>query len=106
MMTHVERALRVLEEARRLGEVRIDPHDAVEAIVQAGLLAPDLPEPTFSFGDGTKAWFVEDEDGRGIGSIYIFNGEILLSTAAGRVKGAPAKMRKIGLALLAATNHA
>ncbi|WP_284770946.1 hypothetical protein [Corynebacterium rhinophilum] len=68
--------------------------------------ALDLPEPTFSFGDGTKAWFVEDDEVRGIASIYIFNGEVLLSTAAGRVKGAPAKMRKIGLALLAAANHA
>ncbi|WKS54929.1 hypothetical protein [Corynebacterium accolens] len=105
MMTNVERALQVLEEARRLGEVRIDPHDAVEAIAQAGLLAPDLPEPTQSFSDGTKFWFVEDDEVRGIASIYIFDGEVLLSTAAGRVKGSPAKMRKIGLALLAATNH-
>lgn len=107
MMTNVDRALQVLEEARRLGEVRIDPHDAVEAIVQAGLLAPELPEPTFSFSDGTKAWFIEDgEEGYCIGATYIFNDEILLRTAAGRVKGAPAKMRKIGLALLAVTNHA
>lgn len=107
MMTNVERALQVLEEARRLGEVRIDPHDAVEAIVQAGLLAPELPEPTFSFNDGTKAWFIEDgEEGYCIGATYIFNVEILLRTAAGKVKGAPAQMRKIGLALLAAANHA
>lgn len=106
MMTNVERALQVLEEARRLGEVRIDPHDAVEAIVQAGLLAPEMPEPAFSFSDGTKAWFVEDDEVRGIASIYIFNGEVLLSTAAGKVKGAPSQMRKIALALLAATNHA
>ncbi|MEJ4093752.1 hypothetical protein [Corynebacterium accolens] len=105
-MTNVERALQVLEEARRLGEVRIDPHDAVEAIVQAGLLAPELPEPAFSFSDGTKAWFVEDDEVRGIASIYIFNGEVLLSTAAGKVKGAPSQMRKIALALLAAANHA
>ena len=35
-MTHVERALQVLEEARRHGEIRIDPHDAVEVIAQAG----------------------------------------------------------------------
>ncbi|MDK8469853.1 hypothetical protein [Corynebacterium accolens] len=105
-MTNVERALQVLEEARRLGEVRIDPHDAVEAIVQAGLLAPELPEPAFSFSDGTKAWFVEDNEVRGIASIYIFNGEVLLSTAAGKVKGAPSQMRKIALALLAAANHA
>lgn len=107
MMTNVERALQVLEEARRLGEVRIDPHDAVEAIVQAGLLAPELPDPTFSFSDGTKAWFIEDgEEGYCIGATYIFNDEILLRTAAGKVKGAPSQMRKIALALLAATNHA
>lgn len=77
-----------------------------QALHDAGLLAPDLPEPAQSFSDGTKGWFVEDDEGRDIGSIYIFDGEILLCTAAGRVKGAPAKMRKIGLALLAATNHA
>ncbi|MCG7243798.1 hypothetical protein [Corynebacterium sp. ACRPS] len=70
------------------------------------LRAPDLPEPTFPFDDGTKGWFVEDDEVHDIASIYIFDGEVLLSTAAGRVKGAPAKMRKIGLALLAATNHA
>nr|DAS51630.1 MAG TPA: hypothetical protein [Caudoviricetes sp.] len=78
-----------------------------QALHDAGLLAPDLPEPTFSFSDGTKAWFVEDdEEGYCIGATYIFNGEILLHTAAERVKGAPSQMRKIALALLAAANHA
>lgn len=77
-----------------------------QALHDAGLLAPELPEPTLPFSDGTKGWFVEDDEGRDIGSIYIFNGEILLRTAAGRVKGAPSQMRKIALALLAATNHA
>lgn len=65
---------------------------------------PNLPAPTRSFSDGTKAWIVEDDEGRDIASIYIFNGEILLRTHAGSVKGAPAKMRKIGLAVLAAAN--
>lgn len=78
-----------------------------QALHDAGLLAPDLPGPAQSFSDGTKGWFVEDdEEGYCIGATYIFDGEVLLRTAAGRVKGAPAKMRKIGLALLAATNHA
>ncbi|MFR9969217.1 hypothetical protein ACL1HL_00915 [Corynebacterium striatum] len=44
-MTNFDRALRVLEAARRPGEHRIHPHDAVEALAKAGLLAPDLPEP-------------------------------------------------------------
>ncbi|MHA7726208.1 hypothetical protein [Corynebacterium hesseae] len=44
-MTNFDRALVVLESARRPGELRIHPNDAVEALAQAGLLAPDLPEP-------------------------------------------------------------
>lgn len=77
-----------------------------QALHDAGLLAPDLPGPAQSFSDGTKGWFVEDGEGRDIASTYIFNDEILLRTAAGRVKGSPAQMRKIALALLAAANHA
>lgn len=80
--------------------------DIADTLDESGLLAPELPEPAQSFNDGTKGWFVEDDEGRDIGSIYIFSGEILLRTAAGRVKGAPEKMRKIALALLAAANHA
>lgn len=67
---------------------------------------PDLPVPTRSFSDGTKAWIVEDEEGRDIAAICIFDGEILLRTPSGRVKDSPAQMRKVGLALLAAANHA
>lgn len=40
-MTSYDQALRVLETARRPGELRIHPHDAVEALAQAGLLTPD-----------------------------------------------------------------
>ena len=83
-----------------------NPQDLAKYLAQAGLLAPDLPGPAQSFSDGTKGWFVEDGEGRDIASTYIFNDEILLRTAAGRVKGSPAQMRKIALALLAATNHA
>lgn len=82
-----------------------EPECIAQDIADAGLLAPDLPEPTFSFDDGTKAWLVKDDEVRDIAATYIFDGEILLSTAAGKVKGAPEKMRKIGLALLAAANH-
>lgn len=40
-MTNFVHALAVLEAARRPGEIRIHPHDAVEALAQAGLIAPD-----------------------------------------------------------------
>lgn len=103
-MSNRARAAQVIEAAYEPGFDT--PRDLAGYLAESGLLAPDLPEPAQSFSDGTKGWFVEDEEGRDIGSIYIFNGEILLRTAAGRVKGVPAKMRKIGLALLAAANHA
>lgn len=102
-MNNRDRAAKFIEAAYETGFNT--PRDIAEYLDESGLLAPDLPEPAQSFSDGTKGWFVEDDEGRDIGSIYIFDGEILLRTAAGRVKGAPAKMRKIGLALLAATNH-
>lgn len=103
-MNNQDRAAKFIEAAYETGFNT--PRDIAEYLDESGLLAPDLPEPAQSFSDGTKGWFVEDDEGRDIGSIYIFDGEILLRTAAGKVKGAPSQMRKIALALLAATNHA
>ncbi|WP_411708652.1 hypothetical protein [Corynebacterium sp. LaCa116] len=45
-MSNYDRALKALEAARRPGDLRIHPNDAVEALGQAGLIAPDLPEPS------------------------------------------------------------
>lgn len=57
-MSNYDRALKVLEAARRPGDLRIHPHDAVEALAQAGLLADDLPAANdldIPIPDG-KAW--------------------------------------------------
>lgn len=54
-MTNYDHALQILESTRQLGELRIHPHDAVEALAQAGLLAPELPEPVEE-KDGTSWW--------------------------------------------------
>lgn len=64
-MTNYDRALAVLEDARRPGDLRIHPNDAVEALAEAGLLAPDLPEanaPDIFVPDG-KGWLLDDENG-------------------------------------------
>ena len=64
-MTNYDRALEVLEAARRPGDLRIHPTDAVEALAQVGLLAPDLPEandPSIFVPDG-KGWLLDDENG-------------------------------------------
>lgn len=98
MMTNIERAIQVLEKARRHGEIRIHPHDAVEAIVQANLLAEDLPE--------------RPDDG-----IWGEEGEILIDTAVnGGVAITPPHpgviflntqdARKLAYAILAAEQYA
>lgn len=58
-MTNFDRALKVLEQVRRPGELRIHPHDAVEALAQAGLLAEDLPAPDRDMRD--QWWKAEYE---------------------------------------------
>lgn len=57
-MTNYDRALAVLEDARRPGELRIHPHDAVEALAKAGLLAPDLPERSRGMGTSGAVWYL------------------------------------------------
>lgn len=52
-MPNYDQALRVLEQARRPGELRIHPNDAVEALAEAGLLMPEPPEPD---GIRPKGW--------------------------------------------------
>lgn len=57
-MPNYDQALRVLEQARRPGELRIHPNDAVEALAQAGLLAEDPPEPSRGMGLGGAVWYL------------------------------------------------
>ena len=57
-MTNYDRALEVLEAARRPGDLRIHPHDAVEALAQAGLLAEDLPKPSRGMSAGGAVWYL------------------------------------------------
>lgn len=120
-MTHVERTLQVLEEARRLGEIRIDPHDAVEAIVQAGLLAPNLPAPT-KIDDYVYCWSkththlmnnwsagvaTEVEARGGVTALaWDDDAQVWIDVDHGEQILTPEDARSLGLALLAAANHA
>ncbi|WP_408933044.1 hypothetical protein [Corynebacterium marquesiae] len=57
-MTNFVHALAVLEAARRPGEIRIHPHDAVEALAKAGLIMPDLPEPDRAVDSDEAEWYL------------------------------------------------
>lgn len=42
------------------GEIRIHPHDAVEALAKAGLITPDLPEPSRGMtAPRGKVWYLD-----------------------------------------------
>ena len=56
-MSNYDRALKALEAARRPGDLRIHPHDAVEELAKAGLLAEDLPEPDWGTTHGAT-WYL------------------------------------------------
>ena len=62
-MTNYDRALEVLEAARRPGDLRIHPTDAVEALAQVGLLAPDLPEPDRENDLQGAVWYLNTQIG-------------------------------------------
>lgn len=68
-MTNFVHALAVLEAARRPGEIRIHPHDAVEALAKAGLIIPYLPEPNDPgiFVPDGKAGYLEGHTGLACG---------------------------------------
>lgn len=57
-MQNFDKALEILEQARRPGELRIHPTDAVEALAEAGLLAEDLPKPSRGMGSGGAVWYL------------------------------------------------
>ena len=57
-MSNYDRALAALEAARRPGDLRIHPHDAVEALAQAGLLAEDLPETDRAVASDEAEWYL------------------------------------------------
>ena len=118
-MTNYDRALAVLEAARRPGEIRIHPHDAVEALAQAGLIAPDLPplssdyasievptRRTLIMNDDDCPTLYENEDSILVGTV---NGEVNFSLGVHDEVSVTLPVDKavnFSIAVLAATQYA
>ena len=105
-MTNFDRALAVLDAARRPGEIHsIHPYDAVEALANAGLLATDLPEANdldIAVPNG-KAWLPCGLTGPSVWTVP--GGRIMVQ----RVEPGdltPAEARFFALAVLAAAQYA
>lgn len=104
-MTNFVHALAVLEAARRPGEIRIHPHDAVEALAKAGLIMPDLPEsndPGIFVPDG-KGWIPGGPHGP---SVWTAPGSPIMVQRIEPGDLTPDEARGVALALLAAAQYA
>lgn len=104
-MDNIDRALATLEAARRPGEIRIHPYDAVEALAKAGLLAPDLPEPNDPgiFVPDGKGWI----PGGALGpSVWTAPGSPIMVQRIEPGDLTPEEARGVAYALLAAAQYA
>ena len=104
-MTNFVHALAVLEAARRPGEIRIHPHDAVEALAKAGLIMPDMPEPSYVVTECDEQYPVWEP-----GSDYSIEkeapGEVTVSYHGEPAEPlTPQEARKLAHALLAEANY-
>lgn len=105
-MNNFDRALAVLDAARRPGEIRsIHPYDAVEALANAGLLAPDLPEANDAgiFVPNGKGWLPCGLTGP---SVWTAPGGRIMVQRVEPGDLTPAEARFFALAVLAAAQYA
>ena len=105
-MRNFDQALKVLEAARRPGDLRIHPHDAVEALAKAGLLAPDLPERSRGMGTSGAVWYLPYHIGdiRRMGEHIVAFGHDCQEKSFRLVLNAPEAVA-IGRTRLAAAKH-
>lgn len=105
-MTNYDRALAVLEAARRPGDLRIHPHDAVEALAKAGLLAPELPKPDLLSRHGWPRWQITNF-GNTKETVYVdyMRGGIFINVPACNMSTHPEDTTTLAHTLLAAANH-
>lgn len=104
-MTNYDRALAVLEDARRPGDLRIHPNDAVEALAEAGLLAPDLPEANDAgiIVPGGKGWLPQGLTGP---SVWTAPGGRVMVQRVEPGDLTPKEARDFAYTVLAAANYA
>lgn len=77
-----------------------------DALKEAGLLAPDAPQPFFEQGHGPN-WEIpiNDQDG-GVATVRALDGDVFIERHGQGFDTNPAEARQIAAALLAAANHA
>lgn len=107
-MTNQDQAALVIDKNLPIAE-KIERHAhaciIADALKEAGLLAPDTPQPFFEQGHGPN-WEIpiNDEDG-GVATIRALSGDVFIERHGQGFVTNPEEARKISAAILAAVNY-
>ena len=73
---------------------------------EAGLLAPDTPQPFFEHGNGPNWEIPINDQGGGVATVRTLIGDVYVERHGHGFITNPAEAREVAAALLAAANHA
>lgn len=73
---------------------------------EAGLLAPDTPQPFFEHGNGPNWEIPINDQGGGVATVRTLIGDVFIERHGQGFVTNPAEAREVAAALLAAANHA
>ena len=115
-MNNYDRAVQVIyDEANQMwerGEILTAAGEAerlANALADAGLLAPDTPQPFFEHGNGPNWEIPINDQGGGVATVRTLGGDVYIERPGhGHGHGFitnPEEVRKISAALLAAANY-
>lgn len=93
-MTNIDKAIEVIRREFEDDSKVYDEHTISLALCNAGLLMPDLPEPTYTTGNAV-VWKNDGDE------VFLEDGEISVASAI----RSPERSQRLVLAMLAAANY-
>lgn len=96
-------------ECNRIGDACLDcvreAKDAAKDVAEAGLLAPDTPQPFFEHGHGPNWEIPINDQGGGVATVRTLIGDVFIERHGHGFITNPEEARKIAAALLAAADY-
>ena len=111
-MNNYDRAVQVIyDEANQMwerGEILTAAGEAerlANALADAGLLAPDTPQPFFEHGNGPNWEIPINDQGGGVATVRALDGDVFIERHGRGFITSPAEAKQLAAAILAAAKH-
>lgn len=108
-MTNQDQAALVIDKNLPIAE-KIERHAhaciIADALKEAGLLAPDTPQPFFEHGHGPNWEIPINDQGGGVATVRTLAGDVFIERHGHGFITSPAEAKQLAAAILAAANHA